>query len=46
MQGIKHTVTNQTNPVSVLGGFSLLGRKGSELVTSGVIAEQCAIEKE
>lgn len=46
MQGAKNTVTNQTNPVSVLGGFSLLGRKDSEPVTSGVIAELHAIEKE
>ena len=46
MQGTEDTVTNQTNPVSVLGEFSLLGRKDSEPVTSGVIAELHAIKKE
>lgn len=39
-------MTNQTNPVSVLGEFSLLGRKDSELVTSGVAAELRAIKSD
>ena len=46
MQGTEGTVTNQKNPVSVLGEFSLLGRKDSEPVTLGVIAELRAIKKE
>lgn len=37
---------NQANPVSVLGELSLLGRKDNEPLTSGIIAELCAIKKE
>lgn len=38
-------MTNHTNPVSVLGALSLLRKKDHEPVTSGVIAELCAIKK-
>lgn len=43
MRGAEDTVTNQTNPDSVLVELSLLKKKDNE---PGVIAELCAIKKE
>lgn len=39
-------MTNQTNPVSVLGQLRVLGRKDSDPVAPAVIAEPCAITEE